>query len=136
MQQAKQQVIASDTIVIMDLNDKVALRYAAQAQTFNTSIVHRHEDTALRHCCATIYARYHYITETMMAKFLVPSRFEDHSLAREVFRASIMRWQTSFQTSVMKIYLERVWTLVEDMGGLKVWSGTTTAQRMKVFTRV
>ena len=136
MQQAKQQVIANDTVVIMDLNDKVPLRYTAQAQTFDTSVVHRNEDTALRQCCATIYARYHYITETMIAKFLVPSRFEDHSLAREVFRASMMRWQTIFQTSVMKIYLEGAWTLVEDMGGLKVWSGAITAQRMKVFTRV
>ncbi len=125
---AKDQVSKSNALVLLDLDEKVSLRYAGEGQFFDTNIVHKHEDDVPSQCCAAVYARYHYITETMIARLLVPQRHADHSAGRAMHRRQILKWQTQFQTHVMKIYHAGVNLLVEEMGGLGEWSNTTTAQ--------
>ena len=107
--------------------------YAGNVGYFNTLEEVGHEDDSLRTLAASLFWRFHTVSENWIAQFTIPARLGARGTGRETARKASLRWFTELQSSLMKIYLEAITQMMSKMGGKDVWKATTPKQRAEVF---
>lgn len=94
------------------------LKIAGDNGYFDINSEKARERAALRRITGALFVRYHFITDHQIADLIIPARFQDNSVGRHMWRKLVLQWQTNFQSSIMKIYLQALRLTVERTGGV------------------
>lgn len=89
-----------------------------------------------RRVAATLYARFLYIDDSTLERFIVPSHLHAKTGAKCTLMDTMKDDCDGYQTSIMTFYAKGVKQLVTSMEGLEVWLAATTATRLEVFRRI
>ena len=112
------------------------LKLAGDNGYFDINSEKARERTALRRITGSLFMRYHLLTDHQIAELIVPARFQDDIVGRHWCRNQVKQWQTNFQSSIMKIYVQSLKLTVEKTGGANLWKSATVKQRAEMFKKM
>ena len=109
---------------------------ARDVDLYETTVELAFDATKARRIAATLYARFHYLDDSILDRFIVPSRIHAKTGAKCTLMDTLKDDCDGYQTTIMTFYAQGVKQLVKTMGGLEVWLAATTATRLEIFGRV
>ena len=109
---------------------------AEQSQIFQDEVETSSDEKFARLAAAVLYARYHYVDSSTLARSVIPKRLRQIEPARKALLNRITGDCNRYQIRIMSFYHAGVKTLVEKMGGMEVWKAEERPTRLKIFGRV